>query len=95
MYTSILKNSNRYNYGVIFFPKAYISEYNIHLLILIYIFNGFRFFKVYPAEQIPVDLAIDENRIAALNVTFKTIFPAPVCSASDDVSNKIHKKYLK
>ncbi|CAC5383224.1 unnamed protein product [Mytilus coruscus] len=44
-------------------------------------------FEFYPAEQIPVDLAIDENRIAALNVTFKTIFPAPVCSASDDVTS--------
>lgn len=52
-------------------------------------------FEFYPAEQIPVDLAIDENRIAALNVTFKTIFPAPVCSASDDVYNISSKLLVK
>ncbi|XP_063418524.1 uncharacterized protein LOC134701319 [Mytilus trossulus] len=52
-------------------------------------------FEFYPAEQIPVDLAIDENRIAALNVTFKTIFPAPVCSASDGVHNISSKLHVK
>ncbi|VDI48779.1 Hypothetical predicted protein [Mytilus galloprovincialis] len=52
-------------------------------------------FEFYPDEQIPVDLAIDENRIAALNVTFKTIFPAPVCSASDDVQNISSKLLVK
>ncbi|XP_052079800.1 uncharacterized protein LOC127717960 isoform X1 [Mytilus californianus] len=52
-------------------------------------------FEFHPVEQIPVEIDVDENHSAVSNITFKTIYPAPVCSALEDVNNISSKLFVK
>ncbi|XP_052079801.1 uncharacterized protein LOC127717960 isoform X2 [Mytilus californianus] len=52
-------------------------------------------FALHPVEQIPVEIDVDENHSAVSNITFKTIYPAPVCSALEDVNNISSKLFVK
>ncbi|CAC5393272.1 unnamed protein product [Mytilus coruscus] len=44
-------------------------------------------FEYHPVEQIPIEIDVNENHLAFSNITFKTIYPPPVCSALEDVKN--------
>ncbi|CAG2204100.1 unnamed protein product [Mytilus edulis] len=38
-------------------------------------------FEYHPREHIPIEIDVNENHLAVSNITFKTIYPPPDCSA--------------